>query len=95
MDVQLQDIDLGVIELFRAGVPLEKKRRKRILDFFKYLSGGESPLEAVELTLRRSRKLQEAQLKTLYEIMKMVENPPDALVGERTVFSVDFFFPLC
>lgn len=69
-------VDIGVIEHFKSGISLDKKKRRKILELFKYLAGGESPIEAVELTVRRDRNLREAQLKSVYEMVKLVENPP-------------------
>lgn len=69
-------MDISVIEYFRTGEALDKKKRRKILDLFKYLAGGESPIEAVELTVRRDWNLREAQLKAVYEMVKLVENPP-------------------
>lgn len=69
-------MDISVIEHFKSGISLDKKKRRKILELFKYLAGGESPIEAVELTVRRDRNLREAQLKSVYEMVKLVENPP-------------------
>lgn len=69
-------VDISVIEHFKSGISLDKKKRRKILELFKYLAGGESPIEAVELTVRRDRNLREAQLKSVYEMVKLVENPP-------------------
>jgi len=69
-------IDISVIEYFQTGISLDKKKRRKILDLFKYLAGGESPIEAVELTVRRDRNLREGQLKAVYEMVKLVENAP-------------------
>ena len=69
-------IDISVIEYFKTGISLDKKKRRKILDLFKYLAGGESPIEAVELTVRRDRNLREGQLKAVYEMVKLVENAP-------------------
>ena len=71
-----EKLDISVIEHFASGIDLDKKTKKKLLALFKYLSGGESPIEAVELTIRRDHNLREAQLKMIYEMAKIVENPP-------------------
>ena len=79
-----ETVDISVIEYFRTGEALDKKKRRKILDLFKYLAGGESPIEAVELTVRRDWNLREAQLKAVYEMVKLVENPP-SLVSSMNI----------
>jgi len=69
-------IDISVIEYLQTGISLNKKKRRKILALFKYLVGGESPIEAVELTVRRDQNLREGQLKAVYEMLKLVENAP-------------------
>lgn len=86
-----ESVDIIVIEYFKTGESLDKKKKRRILDFFKFLGGGESPTEAVELTLRRNWNLREAQLKAVHEIVKLVENPPSLKTGspeKKLVLSV-------
>ena len=58
-----EKIDISVIQCFRSGVSVDKKSKKKVLAIFKYLTGKESPIEAVELTVRRDQNLREAQLK--------------------------------
>ncbi|XP_078373352.1 uncharacterized protein LOC144656965 [Oculina patagonica] len=84
-------VDISVIDHFKAGTSLDKKKKRKILDLFKYLAGGDSPIEAVELTVRRDRNLREAQLKAAYEMVKLVENPPTLKTGspeKKLVLSV-------
>lgn len=69
-------IDISVIEYLQTGISLDKKKRRKIIALFQYLVGGESPIEAVELTVRRNRNLREGQLKAIYEMLKLVENAP-------------------
>ena len=79
-----EKIDISVVQGFRSGVSVDKKK---VLAIFKYLTGKESPIEAVELTVRRDQNLREAQLKVLvvYEMVKLVEDPP-------TLVRKDYFF---
>lgn len=84
-----ETVDISVIEYFRTGEALDKKKRRKILDLFKYLAGGESPIEAVELTVRRDWNLREAQLKAVYEMVKLVENPP-SLVSSMNIKHLAF-----
>ena len=81
-----ESVDISVIEYFKTGQSLDKKNKRKILDFFKFLGGGESPTEAVELTVRRNWNLREAQLKAVYEMVKLVENPPSLVSFERKIF---------
>ena len=80
-------VDISVIEHFKTGISLDKKKKRKILDLFKYLAGGESPIEAVELTVRRDRNLREAQLKAVYEMVKLVENPPTLVSNKKPKWS--------
>ena len=57
-----EKIDIGLIQRFRSGISVDKKSKKKVLAIFKYLTGKESPIEAVELTVRRDQNLREAQL---------------------------------
>lgn len=75
-------LDISVIKHFASGVALDKKKKKKLLALFTFLVGGESPIEAVELTVRRDQDLREAQLKMVYELVKIVDDPPK-LVRER------------
>ena len=81
-----ESVDISVIEYFKTGQSLDKKNKRKILDLFKFLGGGESPTEAVELTVRRNWNLREAQLKAVYEMVKLVENPPCLVSFERKTF---------
>lgn len=47
-----ESVDISIIEYFKTGESLDKKKKKKILDLFKFLAGGESPTEVVELTVR-------------------------------------------
>ena len=58
-----EKLDISIIQHFASGVGLDKKKKRKLLSLFKYLAGGESPIEAVELTVRRDHNLREAQLK--------------------------------
>lgn len=78
-------IDISVIEYFQKGISLDKKKKRKILDLFKYLAGGESPIEAVELTVRRDRNLREGQLKAVYEMVKLVENAPTLVSSYKQI----------
>lgn len=78
-----ETVDISVIEHFRTGTSLDKKKKKKILDLFKYLAGGDSPIEAVELTVRRDRNIREAQLKAMCEMVKVVEKPPNLVSNEK------------
>ena len=60
-----EKIDIGLIQRFRSGISLDKKK---FLAIFKYLTGKETPIEAVELTVRRDQNLREAQLNVMYEM---------------------------
>ena len=71
-----EKIDIGLIQRFRSGISVDKKSKKKVLAIFKYLTGKESPIEAVELTVRRDQNLREAQLIVMYEMVKLVEDPP-------------------
>ncbi|XP_068700607.1 uncharacterized protein [Montipora capricornis] len=86
-----EKLDISVIEHFASGIDLDKKTKKKLLALFKYLAGGESPIEAVELTIRRDNNLREAQLKMIYEMAKIVENPPTLKSGscdKKVMYSV-------
>ena len=83
-----ESVDIIVIEYFKTGESLDKKKKRRILDFFKFLGGGESPTEALELTLRRNWNLREAQLKAVHEIVKLVENPPSLVSFKEKSFQI-------
>lgn len=87
-----ESVDISVIEYFKTGESLDKKKKRKILDLFKFLGGGESPTEAVELTVRRNWNLREAQLKAVYEMVKLVENPPSLVSFKRKIFP-DFISP--
>ena len=69
-------IDISVIQRFRSGVSVDEKSQKKFLAIFKFLTGKESPIEAVEFTIRHDQNLREAQLKVVYEMVKLVEDPP-------------------
>lgn len=45
-----KSVDISIIEYryFKTGESLDKKKKKKILDLFKFLAGGESPTEVVE-----------------------------------------------
>ena len=77
-----EKIDIGLIQRFRSGISVDKKSKKKVLAIFKYLTGKESPIEAVELTVRRDQHLREAQLKVMYEMVKLVEDPPTLVRNE-------------
>ena len=77
-----EKIDISVIQRLRSGVSVDKKSKKEVLAIFKYLTGKESPIEAVELTVRRDQNLREAQLKVMYEMVKLVEDPPTLVRNE-------------
>ena len=79
-----ENLDISVVKYFQSGDALDKKKKRKLLSLFKYLAGGESPIEAVELTVRRDRNLREAQLKMMYEMLKLVQNCP-TLVSDDTV----------
>ena len=88
-----EKIDIGLIQRFRSGISVDKKSKKKVLAIFKYLTGKESPIEAVELTVRRDQNLREAQLKVMYEMVKLVEDPP-TLVRNDCFFLPKFYcFP--
>ena len=76
-------MDISVIQHFTSGVGIDKKKKRKLLALFKYLAGTESPIEAVELTVRRDQSLREAQLKMMYEMVKLVENPPTLVSKEK------------
>lgn len=42
-------VDISVIEYFKIGELLDKKKKRKIFDLFKFLGGGESFIEVVEL----------------------------------------------
>ncbi|KAM7437665.1 hypothetical protein ABFA07_012705 [Porites harrisoni] len=86
-----EKIDIGLIQRFRSGISVDKKSKKKVLAIFKYLTGKESPIEAVELTVRRDQNLREAQLIVMYEMVKLVEDPPTLKTGsveKQSMFSV-------
>ena len=88
-----EKIDISVIQRFRSGVSVDKKSKKKVLAIFKYLTGKESPIEAVELTVRRDQNLREAQLKVMYEMVKLVEDPPTLVRNECFFLSKFYYFP--
>ena len=77
-----ENIDIGLVQRFRSGISLDKKK---FLAIFKYLTGKETPIEAVELTVRRDQNLREAELNVMYEMVKLVEDPP-TLVRNKCFF---------
>ena len=87
-----EKLDISIIQHFASGVGLDKKKKKKLLALFKYLAGGESPIEAVELTVRRDHSLREAQLKMVYEMVKIVEHPP-TFVSDNIVAYIYLFRP--
>ena len=87
-----EKIDIGVIQRFRSGVSVDKKSKKKVLAIFKYLTGKESPVEAVELTVRRDQNLREAQLKVMYEMVKLVEGPPTLVRKDCCFLSMFYYF---
>ena len=89
-----EKIDIGLIQRFRSGISVDKKSKKKVLAIFKYLTGKESPIEAVELTVRRDQNLREAQLKVMYEMVKLVEDPP-TLVRNDCFSSLSFTIIPC
>lgn len=81
------ELDLSIVELIQDG--LKKRNRRKITKFIQYLAGGDSPIEAMELTLRRNVKLREAELRTVSDIVKIVEKPKDGEVSKlRTSFTL-------
>ena len=86
-----ETVDISVIEYFKTGASLDKKKKRKILDLFKYLAGGDSPIEAVELTVRRDQNIREAQLKAMCEMVKVVEKPPNLVSNEKHKYSVFLF----
>ena len=88
-----EKIDIGLIQRFRSGISVDKKSKKKVLAIFKYLTGKESPIEAVELTVRRDQHLREAQLKVMYEMVKLVEDPPTLVRNECFFLSKFYYFP--
>ena len=89
-----EKIDISLIQRFRSGISVDKKSKKKVLAIFKYLTGKESPIEAVELTVRRDQNLREAQLKVMYEMVKLVEDPP-TLVRNDCFSSLSFTIIPC
>ena len=87
-----EKIDISVIQRFRTGVSVDKKSKKKVLAIFKYLTGKESPIEAVELTVRRDQNLREAQLKVVYEMVKLVEDPPTLVRKDCCFLSMFYYF---
>lgn len=85
-----EKLDISIIQHFASGVGLDKKKKKKLLALFKYLAGGESPIEAVELTVRRDHNLREAQLKMVYEMVKIVEHPP-TFVSNNSMSNIYLF----
>ena len=83
-----QSLQAFWIQRFRSGVSVNKKK---VLAIFKYLTGKESPIEAVELTVRRDQNLREARLKVAYEKVKPVEDPP-TLVRKDCFFLSKFYY---
>ena len=88
-----EKIDIGLIQRFRSGISVDKKSKKKVLAIFKYLTGKESPIEAVELTVRRDQNLREAQLKVMYEMVKLVEDPPTLVRNDCFFLPKFFYFP--
>ena len=89
-----EKIDIGLIQRFRSGISVDKKSKKKVLAIFKYLTGKESPIEAVELTVRRDQNLREAQLKVMYEMVKLVEGPPTLVRNGCFFLSSFYYYPL-
>lgn len=55
IEVMIMDeekLDISVIEYFVFGIDFDKKIKKKLFVFFKYLFGGESFIEVVELIIR-------------------------------------------
>ena len=76
-----ENIEVNLADMLEAGWPIEKKQRKKVIRYFESLGGNDNPIEAVELGLRRNKSLQTAQLKTLSEILRYVENPAETVVS--------------
>ena len=88
-----EKIDIGLIQRFRSGISVDKKSKKKVLAIFKYLTGKESPIEAVELTVRRDQNLREAQLIVMYEMVKLVEDPPTLVRNDCFFLPKFYYFP--
>ena len=76
-----ENIEVNLADMLEAGWPIEKKQRKNVIRYFESLGGNDNPIEAVELGLRRNKSLRTAQLKTLSEILRYVENPAETVVS--------------
>lgn len=75
------ELEMILAEVFRSERPLGKKQKKKICRFFECLTGGDNPLEEVNLVLRRNKKLQTAQLRALQDILTFVEDPVETHVS--------------
>ena len=67
------ELDLSIDKLMEEGFR-RRGGRKKITSFLRYLGGGDCPIEALELTLRRNDRLRAADLRTVSDIVKMVDN---------------------
>lgn len=72
--MEKSEVDSIIRDILDTHRGSEKSKKKKTTKFFKFISGDESPLEAVQLALGRNEKLQYAQYKALTEIMKFIEN---------------------
>lgn len=82
------EVDSIIRDILDSRKGSEKGRKKKTSRFFTFISGGESPLEAVQLALGRNEKLQYAQFKALNELVKFLENFNEVKVRKQ-LFYVD------
>ncbi|KAK3729813.1 hypothetical protein QZH41_004988 [Actinostola sp. cb2023] len=80
--MEKSEVDSIIKDILDTRKGSEKGRKKKTARFFLFISGGESPLEAVQLALGRNEKLQYAQYKALTEIVKFLENFNETKIGE-------------
>lgn len=82
-NMEKPEVDSIVRDIFDVHKGSEKGKKKKTSRFFNFISGGESPLEAVQLALGRNEKLQYAQFKALTELVKFLENFNEVKVNHQ------------
>jgi len=84
--MEKSEVDTIVRDIFDVHKGSEKGKKKKTTRFFTFISGGESPLEAVQLALGRNEKLQYAQYKALTELVKFLEHFNEVKVRKQLLF---------
>ncbi|XP_031568313.1 uncharacterized protein LOC116303015 [Actinia tenebrosa] len=71
--LEKSEVDATMKEILDVRKVSEKAKKKKAERFFHFLGGGDSPIEAVELALGRNENLQYAQVKSVTEIVKFLD----------------------